>query len=302
MRKRTIGAILLAGIITIVTVISLNWATVRNTLVAVLKKQLREDFLTQASVDNKEKITVSKEIKFSVALVTDVHNNTKGITTAVQQINNSNATLLIGLGDYTNVGTREEFIPIKTSLKRLAMPYFLLPGDHDLWNGRDKDQDPEYYFHSTLGGNPDNFIKEGVQFIFLDNADLYEGISDEDKVKFENDLSTSTQSIIIIASHKAIYHPLTIHRMGYINDSKNDKVAAQAEDILAQIKSKKNAKIILISGDLHNFSRYDIPTDNYEAYSIGALTEYKNFQSPRYAIMNINKDNTVTIKDIPLEK
>ncbi|MDQ3098242.1 MAG: metallophosphoesterase [bacterium] len=299
MRKRTI-LVLLVSIAALISVLFLNWLSVRNSVVGALKKQLREDFLGKAVLEDKKAPVHNSELKLSFAVVTDIHNNTKGLNSAIEEINKSKVQFVIGLGDYTNVGTKEEFNPIKNSLSRLAKPVYLLPGDHDLWNGRDKDKSPDYYFDEAFPGDLNDFTKSGVQFLFLDNADLYEGVHAQAIETFENELDQTNEPVIIITSHKAIYHPLTIHRMGYINDTKNEKVAAQATELLGMINAKKNSKIILLSGDLHAFSKYNLPSDKYEAYTIGALTDTKNFQSPRYAIVNVYKDNTVVVSDIPL--
>jgi len=301
MRKRTILIVLIVLVSSAILPVLLNWVTVRNTLVRALKTQLRKDFLSELN-EIKTKESVKTESKLVFSIVTDVHNNTNGLSRAIKEINNSEVKFVIGLGDYTNIGTEEEFTPIKSSLRSLKKPYYLLPGDHDLWNGRDKREEPEYFFHKSFPKVPTNFINNGTQFLFLDNADLYTGVPENELNNFIEDIEKTTEPLILIFSHRAIYHPLTNHRMGYINEEKNEEVSNQANQIINTIKNKKNSKITLFSGDLHAFSKYSLPSDSYEAYSIGALTETKNFQNPRYGIVRISTDNNITVEDVPLRE
>ncbi len=301
MNKRTILIVLLLVSILGVAVTIFNWIAVRNTLVQILKKQIRKDFLIQLSLDNSNSNQQISQDKFTVALVSDVHNNTDGLTQAVTQINKSNVDFTIGLGDYTNVGTQEEFEPVKKTLSKLSSPYYVLPGDHDLWNGRDKTENPRVFFNEIFTEHPKNQVYKGIHLIYLDNADIYKGVSQTEQEEFVNTLADSKEPLVIIFSHKAIYHPLTTHRMGYINEEKNKEVESQAEEIWKEILGKKNAKIVLISGDLHSFSKYSLSSDKFDAYTIGAITRDKNFQSPRYAILHVGVDNTVRIEDKPLE-
>ncbi len=302
MKKRTIGIVLLVILFVPLILILSNWSTVQATIIQRLKNQIRQDFLAQDTAVNRTINTPRTEDAFSFALVTDIHNNTKGLTSAVQEINSSSAEFTIGLGDYTDVGTKQEFDKIKQQLNKLNKPYWLLPGDHDLWNGRDKTDDPKIYFSQSFPNSPQNQVKHGVQFLFLDNADLYQGVNTDDLAEFKEVLLNSQSSTTLVFSHKAITHPLTIHRMGYINDTKNEEVAQQAAEILEAIQNKKNTRIILFSGDLHTFSKYTFPGDKFEGYTIGALTETKNFQTPRFAIVHIGKDNSVTVEDKPINK
>ncbi len=302
MKKRTILLVLLITVFLAILFITFNWILVRNTFVRAIKKQLRSDFFSQTVPENIPASDKKPENKFSFALITDIHNNVSGLNSTVKKINDSQSGFVVGLGDYTNVGTKEELSPVKKSLDNLAVKYYLLPGDHDLWNGRDKKDEPEIFYQEVFGIAPQPFSYHGVKFIFLNNADIYDGLTSLDISQFKKELNDSKESNIIIFSHKAIYHPLTIHRMGFINEIKNEKVYEQAEDILKSINSKKGSKITLFSGDLHSFSKYSVDTDNYEAYSIGALTKTKNFQSPRYSLVYIGTDGTVTVKDIPLQE
>jgi len=268
----------------------------------ILDKKISEDFLSPKIEPIKTDTPLeTKRLEFSFALMSDIHNNTQGTRKAVKKINESGVELVVGLGDYTRVGTEVELINIKNELDNLTKPLYVLPGDHDLWNGRDKKNDPTFYFKKIFGDYKTELKYRNSQIIFIDNADLYGGVEVAKFEKALRDIEENELPSIIIISHKAIYHPLTIHRMGYIQEDIVETPYNQALMLVDKVSKLGNKKVHLIHGDLHSFSRFGGPTDNIINYTIGSLSKEKNFQEPRYAIGEVYSDGSLTMKDIPLE-
>ncbi len=275
-------------------------AQIRNTL----KNKMLQDFTNTLTntTDITKDTNDNKQIKYSFAVISDIHNNTEELKQAIEIINKQNEEFVVGLGDYTDVGTTEELTKVSNELKNLNKKFYSVPGDHDLWNGRDKGTEPITYYQNIFGKTPEAFISKDIQFIFLNNADLYTGINQEELNNFYTTLENTPSETIIIFSHKAIYHPLTIHKMGYVGDEKNDVVLTQADEISSKLTATRDKKIYLMHGDLHSSSKFNGSSDNIKNFTIGALEKKKNFQTPRFSIANIYVDGTVDTQDVPVEE
>lgn len=271
--------------------------TVKNTL----KKKVVEDFSAQVDPVKVTTPHEAKKISYSFALISDVHNNTDGLRETVRGINNTNVDFVIGVGDYSNIGTEGELKKIKVELDKLEKPFYVLPGDHDLWNGRDKKNEPKYYFNKIFGDQKKSLSHKGSLIVLLDNADLYYGVEQKELEGALEEINKTKESTVIIISHKAIYHPLTIHRMGYIQEDKVATPYNQALMITDKLTKLIDKKIHLVHGDLHSSSSFKGPSDNILNHTIGALSKEKNFQGPRYAIGDIFEDGSLKIKDITVK-
>lgn len=293
--------LLLVGVSLTVGALLARYTNLTQEVKTSFKAKLKDDFLDQVTPMQQTKKKDSKVIKFSFALISDVHNNVEGLNLFVSQSNKEDLQFVVGVGDYTNVGTPTELSQIKKSLDNLNAPLYMLPGDHDLWNGRDKTQDPLSDYAAVFGDSPELIVFQGVTFIFIDNADIYNGVNPEKLEAALSNLTQATTSTIIIVSHKAIYHPLTIHRMGFIQEDEIEAVSSQAKRIVGNVTSLTGKNIYMIHGDLHSSSSYRGPNDNILNYTIGALTREKNFQTPRFAIGEVYEDNSLEIRDVPIK-
>ena len=266
-----------------------------------IKNKINDDFLSSQVESLKVDSTKGpKNVSFSFAVVSDVHNNLLGLKQAVKEINLSTVDFVVGLGDYTNVGTEAELTEIKEELKLLTKSLYLLPGDHDLWNGRDKKTEPLFYYKRIFGQLPKSISFKDAKLLFINNADLYQGVSEEDLSSLIQELQAPDSAVVIVLSHKAIYHPLTIHRMGYVQEDKVEVVLNQVDLITDNLSRASSRNLYLLHGDLHNSSRFTGPTDSITNYTIGALSKGKNFQTPRYAIVEVFEDSSIEVRDVPL--
>ena len=119
--------------------------------------------------------TVDKKPVFKFLLVADSHNDNKNLAQAISQAKAQFADLefIIGLGDYTEVGTIEELKSVKKVFDESSLRYFLIPGDHDLWDCRNRSVAPTACFKQVFGPNYQTFTLNNFKFLLLDNSDNY---------------------------------------------------------------------------------------------------------------------------------
>jgi predicted phosphodiesterase len=299
MKKRFVLLLAALGLFAVGAFIA-SHSNPKDTLIKVVKEKVLTDLSRNEYSTNQGEEKTTKKIINSFAIITDIHNNIKDLHKALDQINKADVSFIIGLGDYSNVGTTTELRAVNNELKRSTKKQYLLPGDHDLWNGRDKTEDPRTYYDTIFGKGPEPFATSRVKYLFLDNADIYKGVSEEKENKFTEELQNTKESTLIILMHKPLYHPISNHKMGYINDELNEEVATQRDRLLEKIKAQ-NKRTYILNGDLHSFDTYTIPNTKIQGYTIGALTELKNFQTPRYAVAQITEEGELLVKDIPVE-
>src|SRR3990167_11117373 len=133
-------------------------------------------------VPSKKSLTdqsISKTPILRVALVADSHSDNENLRKALRQAGGMGINLVIGLGDYTNVGTLEELRQAKEIFDQSKLDYLLTAGDHDLWDSRDKGKDPLANFNEVFSQSSQVFEREKVLFVILDNSDIYSGIDPE---------------------------------------------------------------------------------------------------------------------------
>src|SRR3989344_450288 len=115
----------------------------------------------------------SKEVILRVALVADSENENGLLEKALRQAQGMGVNFVIGLGDYSQVGTEKELSDAKAVFERVQIPYYLTAGDHDLWDSRNRGEEALFNFKKVFGNPSRVFEKNNVQFVILDNSDIY---------------------------------------------------------------------------------------------------------------------------------
>ena len=101
---------------------------------------------------------------FQFALLSDVQEAIDGFHDMIERLNQeADVRFVIGAGDLTSRGTREELARFKRELAALAVPYFATLGNHELG------QEPPPY-HDMFGRGNYSFEFHGVRFTLLDSA------------------------------------------------------------------------------------------------------------------------------------
>ena len=261
----------------------------------------------KADVNNQpvlEKLAISPmpnaEGLFKFLLVADSHSDNVDLQKALTQAKQSYPDLafIIGLGDYTEVGTVNEFKDAKIELDRAGLRYFLIAGDHDLWDSRDKQKDPGENYKQVFGPLYQSFILNNFKFLLLDNSDNYKGISEEEQGWITDQLEKSKKegvSGVFVFIHEPLYHPFSDHFMGRVEKD----LKKQAQSLIFQLKASGVKKVF--SGDIHYFSEYEEPVTKLSMVTVGAVAKERNPQAPRFALVTVFADGLTKVEDIEIK-
>lgn len=242
--------------------------------------------------------STAKSGSFKFLLFADSHNDNANLQKVLTQAKNNypDLSFIIGLGDYTDVGTLDELKTAKNVLDRAGLRYFLVAGDHDLWDARDKDKEPAANFEQTFGPLFQSFVFNNFKFLLLDNSDNYIGISQQQKDWIADELEKANQQRgIFVFISEPLFHPSSDHYMGKVD--KDLKV--QAQSLIYQLKGAGVKKVF--AGDVHYFSEYEEPQTKLPMVTVGATTTERNPQAPRYAVVTVYEDGSTKIQDIEIK-
>ena len=280
-------------------------AILKNVLVAKLPQQF-SDILGKQITKNIPVINVTSPSPvatkplFRLMLLADSHNDNTNLEKAISQVKQSYPDLkfIIGLGDYTEVGTIDELTNAKSKLDSSGLRYFLIPGDHDLWDCRNRSLLPTDCFSQVFGPPFQAFTFENFRFILVYNSDNYVGVSKEQSAWITAELQKAKDEKvkgIFVFVHEPLFHPSSEHVMGWVE--KNLK--AQAKDLIFQLKDAGVKKVF--AGDIHFFSEYTEPVTNLGMVTIGAVTIERNPQTPRFAVVSVFEDGTTKVEDVEIK-
>lgn len=239
-------------------------------------------------------------VSFKFLLIADSHSDNTNLQKAIQQAKQTfpDLAFMIGLGDYTEVGTIDELKKAKVELDSSGLRYFLLVGDHDLWDARDKGNDPADNFRQVFGLTYQSFIFNNFKFLLINNSDNYNGLSLEQQNWITEELEkvrTEKISAIYAFVHEPLYHPSSDHFMGRVEK----EVKKQAEVLTFQLKMAGVKEVF--SGDIHYFSQYEEPVTKLPMRTIGAITTERNPQTPRFAIVSVFADGNIKVEDVEIK-
>lgn len=255
-----------------------------------------------------QKLQKPKISLLKFALVADSHNENDLLAKALNQAKSENVSFVIGLGDWTNVGTVEELTDVKKVFDQAGLRYYLTAGDHDLWDSRNRGNGAFSNYRQVFGDPSHIIYKEAIQFVILDNSDIYLGISQNDWQELNSGLDNckaftvnnskikdQNSKLCFAFAHKTPFHPQSAHIMG--EDSQD--VAIQAKQLM-ELLEKKNVDGFF-SGDLHFFARFNSPAQAVRMTTIGAVASERNFQGPKFAIVTVYSDYSWEVEDVGIK-
>ncbi len=250
------------------------------------------------------KAPIQKEVILKIALVADSENDNNDLKKALVQAKALNVDYVVGIGDWTNVGTLKELNDVKKTFDQVGLPYYLVPGDHDLWDNKNKGQLATANFEAVFGRPYQSVETNGVKQVFIDNANLDSGL---DSVQWQwlsqvltSDKSHANGLPLFVFIHKPLYHPTTSHIMANDDLGRPNNLAPQRQQLLSLLAANKVAEVF--SGDVHFFSQYREPTTQLAMTTIGAITNVRNLQNPRFAEVIVYKDGSYDVKDIEVSQ
>lgn len=243
---------------------------------------------------------ISKNLAFRFLLVADSHSDNADLAKAISQAQVSFPDLkfIIGLGDYTEVGTVDELKAAKTVFDSSALRYFLIPGDHDLWDCRNRNLPPIDCFREVFGPTYQSFVFDNFDFLLLNNSDNYTGFDSGQQKWITGELDKAKQvglKGIFVFLHEPLYHPSSDHVMGWVEKD----LKLQAGSLIFQLKDAGVKKIF--AGDIHFFSEYTEPKTNLSMVTIGAVTIDRNPQAPRFGVVSVFEDGSSKVEDVEIK-
>lgn len=230
----------------------------------------------------------------SFALVADSENENDLLAKALKQAQGMGINFVVGLGDWTQVGTVSELEAVKKVFDEAKIQYFLTPGDHDLWDSRNRKEEALADYKKVFGEPNAAIVKNNVEIILVDNSDIYKGMSPESWAFLNSKLQIPNSKLTFVAAHKTPFHPESSHIMG----AETPSVASQAKmflDIL--IDSNVSG---FFSGDIHFFAQFKSPDGKLPITTVGAIASEKNFQGPRFAVVRVYSDYTWDVEDVEI--
>lgn len=241
----------------------------------------------------------SGHVEFSFLLVADSHNDNVNLGKAINQAKQIKPLqFIIGLGDYTQVGTLDELKKAKVELDKAGIRYFLVSGDHDLWDSRNRKIDPLENFTRAFGPSFQSFTYGNFRFLLIDNSDDYLGLGEKQLEWVSDQLERAkTEEVkgIFVMLHEPLFHPSSDHVMG-----KTEKgLKNQAQSLIYQFKASGVRKVF--AGDIHFFTQYLEGQTNLPMMTVGAITSERNTQAPRFAIVDVYSDGETRVNDIEIK-
>lgn len=244
-------------------------------------------------------LSIKEPLSFKFALVADSHSDNINLKKALERSKELGVKFVVGLGDYSNVGTKDELAAAKEVFERSGLPYYTTVGDHDLWDSRNRGLNPLQNFSEILGPAYQSFGVMGVRFLMLYDSDNDVGI---DSIQWEwlesalAEVAADKPKLFFILTHKPLFHPSSDHFMG----KGNQVVSSQAQNLMNILKNAGVNEIF--AGDTHFYTRYEESQTGLKMTTLGALTSERNAQTPRFAIVDVYQDGSYNVQDLEVTR
>ncbi|EKD91292.1 MAG: metallophosphoesterase [uncultured bacterium] len=265
-------------------------------IIAFIKALVSDPGSALESTKISEESTAS-DIKLKFAVIADPHLDYPGLAKALKIAKEKNTQFIIAMGDFSDVGTTRELMASRQKFDEGGLTYYALPGDHDLWDSRDKGNIPNQNFNSVFGPPYQAFSVNDVRFILVYNSDNYSGLDEIQLSWVEEEVDKSSadpSAVTFVFAATPLYHPSSDHVMGKVTP----KLKNQADHLIDIFK--KGGVEEVFSADTHFYSRYQEPKSMLNMTTVGAVTSDRNPQTPRFAIVEVYTDGSYNVIETPL--
>lgn len=239
--------------------------------------------------------TKNTNLSFKFMLVADSHNDNENLKKALAE---NKVEFVIGLGDYTDVGSIDELKAAKKTFDNAGLRYFITSGDHDQWDSRNGQKDPTTNFNQVFGRTYQSFSYKNARFLIIDNSDNYLGLGESQKNWLREEIeriNTEGPGVVLAFMHEPLYHPSSTRMMGKVTYSLMD----EAKEVTKMLNDAGVREVF--AGDIHYFTEYNEPETGMSMTTIGALTAERNAQTPRYAVVSVFEDGSIEVKDVEVK-
>ncbi len=177
---------------------------------------------------------------FQFALLSDVQEAIVNVADVFNKINEQpGLRFLLGAGDLTERGTRDELERYQRELERLQIPYFTTLGNHELGTSPD-------LYHDYFGRGNYQFRFHGVYFTLLDSASatldplVYDWLEDW--------LGRARESVHVVAMHIPPIDPIGVRNGSWA--SRNEAAKALARFAAGRVD-------LTLYGHVHSYYSFD---------------------------------------------
>lgn len=226
---------------------------------------------------------------FRFAVLSDIHSDTESLQKAIDRVRADKSEFLVIAGDLTTSGGLLELKKVKEVLEKNELPYFVLPGNHDLWASGIN------YFRKVFGPDFQSFQNQKIKFILVNNADGQLGVEGVTGLNGENqgtwlrqELQECPKIYCLVFTHMPLNHVYLSHIMG--EDS--PEVASQAANLIREFRALKVRE--LFAGHIHYLGAYEY--DGLKTQTVGAIYTEKKTQPARFL------EVTVSLPEVSLEE
>ncbi len=260
-------------------------------------------------VDSSEKIVSSKDEEGTeilaesnkmpvarIALMADAHEDWDNFNKAINEAKRLDVDYIFYLGDFTTVGDIPNLEKGREILDSSGIDWEAIPGDHDLVVSADKD-----------GGNGlENFLFvfednykmitiADTTFLLFDNSANFTPLDEKRFTWFLNNISTADFAIL----SQPIYHSAGSLMMGVVEGEEILDINNQRKILLSSVQ-KSDVKVVF-GGDHHQSSvSLDPENEDLKHVVVGAIASRRNFQTPRFMILNLYAGEDYDIEEILL--
>lgn len=245
-----------------------------------------------------EKPKSNAPVKFKFGVLADSHKDTASLKKALNRAKEEGVKFVVIMGDLSDTGTVEELEATKQVLENSALTYYAAPGDHDLWDSRDKESNPPKNFMQVFGETYQSFSYDSVRFILIYNSDNYLGLDGVQLKWVEDELERTAKEapkLIFIFAPTPLFHPSSDHVMGKVNP----RLIEQAEHL--ETSFKRLGVDLVFSADTHFYLSFTEPKNDLPMLTVGAVTSEKNPQTPRFAVVDILEDGSYNIEETEIK-
>lgn len=240
-----------------------------------------------------EEQSSSAPVLFKFAVMADSHKDIASLEQALEQAKNEGVKFVVLMGDLSDVGTLQELNATKAALEASGLQYYATPGDHDLWDSRDKESNPPKNFVEVFGPTYQSFSYDGVRYILIYNSDNYLGLDGVQLNWIEQELSRAetedAPKMTFVFAPTPLFHPSSDHVMGKVTP----KLVSQAEHLATTFK--RAGVDLVFSADTHFYSKFTEPKNELDMMTVGAVTSERNAQAPRFAMVEVLEDGNYNV-------
>lgn len=258
-------------------------------------EQYNSFFPTQQSLSvNFDTDTASSSTQrplLTIGLLADSHEDLALLEEAAKLDEIKQSDIVIHLGDLSNWGDVTTLQRSKNILDANLTNWVAIPGDHDLAQSSGLTN-----FNEVFEKNYYLIEQNGVSLLVFDNSANYTPI-DQARMTFY-DAAVEKADFVFLS--QPIYHPKNPRVMGVIDGESNPQLSFQREHMLEQVRNS-NVKAV-ISADHHLSSRnLDEVNKKLEHIVVGAITENRNLQQSRVAVLKIYENLDYTVEEVLVE-